>query len=118
MSDLSQQKRVVIITGASGGIGRSCAVTLSNSFPSSSDPRPLVLVLSGRKKNELIITAEQCRSGTTCEICVGDVSNEEDVEGMFKLVKEKYGRVDVLFNVSRTISDVCPWICQVEKGCS
>jgi NADP-dependent 3-hydroxy acid dehydrogenase YdfG len=74
-----------------------------------------VLVLSGRKKNELEITAEQCRSGTTCEICVGDVSNEEDVEGMFKLVKEKYGRVDVLFNVSGTSSDCCPLITQVEE---
>lgn len=88
-----------MITGASGGIGRSCAITLSNSFPCSCHPEPLVLVLSGRREAELQATAKECREGTTCEIAVGDISNDEDVAKMFGMVKEKYGRVDVLFNV-------------------
>lgn len=59
-----------------------------------------MLVLSGRRQAELEATAKECRDGTVCEICVGDVSNEADVEKMFGTVKEKYGRIDVLFNVS------------------
>jgi NAD(P)-dependent dehydrogenase (short-subunit alcohol dehydrogenase family) len=88
-----------LITGASGGIGRACAVHLSQVFPSAEDQRPLVLVLSGRRQGELEETAKQTREGTTTEIVVGDVSKEEDVVQMFKLVKEKYGRVDIVFNV-------------------
>jgi NADP-dependent 3-hydroxy acid dehydrogenase YdfG len=93
--------RVIVITGASGGIGRTCAVALSHAFPSQAQPEPLVLVLSGRRKAELEATAKECREGTTVEICVGDVSSDADVQGMFGTVKEKYGRVDLLFNVSR-----------------
>jgi len=91
--------RVILITGASGGIGRACAIGLSNTFPTAGDDRPLVLILSGRREAELQATANETREGTTTEIVVGDVSKEEDVESMFKLVKEKYGRVDVVFNV-------------------
>lgn len=98
--------RVILITGASGGIGRACAIGLSNTFPTASDDRPLVLILSGRREGELQATAKETREGTTTEIVVGDVSKEEDVESMFKLVKEKYGRVDVVFNVGCTRSDL------------
>ena len=100
--------RVILITGASGGIGRSCAVYLSNTFPGQGDDRQLVLVLSGRRQGELETTASECKEGTTTEIVVGDVSKDDDVASMFKTVKEKYGRLDVLFNVS-----VCPG----QRGC-
>jgi NAD(P)-dependent dehydrogenase (short-subunit alcohol dehydrogenase family) len=92
--------RVILITGASGGIGRSCAIHLSNVFPSAGDDRQLVLVLSGRRESELEATAKGCKEGTTTEIVVGDVSKDEDVASMFKTVREKFGRLDVLFNVS------------------
>jgi NADP-dependent 3-hydroxy acid dehydrogenase YdfG len=96
----SSTPRVIVITGASSGIGRSCAIALSNAFPSSSNPEPLVLVLSGRRQGELEATAKECREGTTTEVCCGDVSKEEDVVAMFEVVRRKYGRVDVVFNVS------------------
>jgi NAD(P)-dependent dehydrogenase (short-subunit alcohol dehydrogenase family) len=97
---MSQQHRVIVITGASGGIGRTCAVALSNAFPSAAHPEPLVLILSGRRQAELEATARECREGTVCEICVGDVSKDGDVEAVFERVREKYQRVDFLFNVS------------------
>lgn len=92
--------RVILITGASAGIGRACAITLSNSFPTAEHPEPLVLVLVGRRQEELEKTGKLCKEGTTIEIGTGDVGKEEDVERIFGVVKEKYGRLDVLFNVS------------------
>lgn len=90
----TETSKVVLITGASSGIGRSCAIALSKAFS------PLVLILSGRREAELHATAKDCREGTTTEVCPGDVSKEEDVVRMFSTVKEKYGRLDIVFNVS------------------
>jgi len=95
--------KVILITGASGGIGRACAIALSNADWAG---RELVLVLSGRRAAELQTTADACRPGTTVEICPGDVSVDADVERMFGVVKSKYGRLDVLFNVSQ-VQDLC-----------
>lgn len=92
--------RVILITGASAGIGRSCAITLSKAFPSEEHPEQLVLFLVGRREEELKKTAEACREGTITEIQTGDMAKEEDVERIFNVVKEKYGRLDLLFNVS------------------
>ena len=120
MSISSNTPRVVVITGASGGIGRACAIAISHAFPSPLDPRPLVLVLSGRREAELVATQKECRQGTTCEVCVGDVSSDHDVERVFGLVREKYGRVDVLFNVSPCgrYGDVgLKWEMVVERWC-
>lgn len=94
MSSLSTPQ-VILITGASGGIGRACAKALSTAYPN------VVLVLSGRREEALKATAELCKCKT--EICVGDVSVDEDVERMFEIVKSKFGRIDVLFNVSRGV---------------
>lgn len=96
----SQSQRVILITGASAGIGRSCAIGLSKAFPSPEHPEQLVLVLVGRRQEELEKTGKSCREGTVIEIGTGDVGKEEDVERIFGVVKQKYGRLDLLFNVS------------------
>ncbi|KLT40554.1 NAD(P)-binding protein, partial [Cutaneotrichosporon oleaginosum] len=82
--------QVILITGASGGIGRACAIALSEAYPKC------VLVLSGRRADALRETADACTGPT--EIAVGDVSKDEDVASMFEMVTKKYGRLDVLFN--------------------
>jgi len=89
-----------LITGASAGIGRSCAITLSKAFPNEEHSQPLVLFLVGRREEELKKTGEACKDGTIIEIQTGDMGKEEDVERIFSVVKEKYGRLDLLFNVS------------------
>ena len=89
----SSEPKVILVTGASAGIGRSCAIALSEAFS------PLVLILSGRREAELQATAEQCRESATTEVCVTDVSREEEVVRMFGVIREKYGRLDVVFNV-------------------
>ncbi|KAL1409078.1 hypothetical protein Q8F55_005902 [Vanrija albida] len=84
---MSSAPKVILITGASGGIGRACAVALSRAIS------PLVLVLSGRREDELRATAEACAPATV-EVVPGDVSDEGDVRSMFGLVADKYGRLD------------------------
>ncbi|TYJ56607.1 hypothetical protein B9479_002699 [Cryptococcus floricola] len=91
-------QRVILVTGASGGIGRASSIALSNAFPSPSHPEELVLVLVGRRYAELEATARQVREGTTTEIAVGDASNEGVVKRILETVSEKYGRLDLLFN--------------------
>lgn len=98
--------KVVVITGASGGIGRACAIALSQAYPK--DGQDLVLVLSGRREAELQATADACKQGTTVEPVTGDVSNQADVDRMFETVRSKYGRVDVLFNVSNRTATARP----------
>ncbi len=61
---MAANNRVVVITGASGGIGRCTAISVSNAFPSQTHPEKLVLVLSGRRQAELEATAKECREGT------------------------------------------------------
>ncbi|WWC96570.1 hypothetical protein V866_003438 [Kwoniella sp. B9012] len=90
---MTKPDRVILITGASGGIGRPCAISLSHALPS-----PVALILSGRRIAELQETAKQLRVGTISELVVGDVSAEEDVRSIFQLIKAKYGRLDLLFN--------------------
>ena len=101
--------RVILITGASAGIGRSCAITLSKAFPSEEHSQPLVLFLVGRREEELKKTGEACKEGTIIEIQTGDMGKEEDVERIFSVVKEKYGRLDLLFNVSLGTMNAHVW---------
>jgi hypothetical protein len=101
--------RVILITGASAGIGRSCAITLSKAFPSEEHSQPLVLFLVGRREEELKKTGEACKEGTIIEIQTGDMGKEEDVERIFSVVKEKYGRLDLLFNVSSSTMSAVVW---------
>ncbi|BEI85339.1 hypothetical protein CcaverHIS002_0507400 [Cutaneotrichosporon cavernicola] len=90
--------RVILVTGASAGIGRACAIGLSKAFPSPTHPEPLVLALVGRREDELNATAALCREGTVTEVLRGDVSSDEDVGRIFRTIQDKYGRLDVLFN--------------------
>jgi NADP-dependent 3-hydroxy acid dehydrogenase YdfG len=104
--------RVIVVTGASSGIGRATAIGLSEAFPSPANPEPLVLVLVGRREAELKETADACREGTTVEIQIADVSVDAQVSTVFETVKSKYGRLDVLFNVGRRT-----WEPQREQEC-
>ncbi|KAK8846521.1 hypothetical protein IAR55_005607 [Kwoniella newhampshirensis] len=91
-------QRVMLITGASAGIGRATSIHLSQTFPSPSHPEQLVLILVGRRQTELEQTAKQCKEGTITEVATGDAAKEEDVDRICRKIKEKYGRLDLVFN--------------------
>ncbi|WVR09801.1 hypothetical protein IAU60_006877 [Kwoniella sp. DSM 27419] len=98
-------QRVILVTGASAGIGRATSIHLSKTFPSSTHPEELVLVLVGRRQAELEETGKMCREGTVVEVAAGDASKEEDVKRIMDTVKDKYGRLDLLFNSEGEFED-------------
>lgn len=95
MSDNIANK-VVLITGASSGIGEASARLLA-----ASGAR---VVLGARRSDRLErIVGEIRREGGTAEFKKLDVTNREDVQAFVKFAKEKFGRVDVLFNNAGTM---------------
>jgi NAD(P)-dependent dehydrogenase (short-subunit alcohol dehydrogenase family) len=81
--------RVAIVTGGGSGIGRASALALGrNGFS---------VVITGRRKEAL---EESARMGGEAQIVPyqADVSDPAQVEGLFAFTKEKFGRLDFLFN--------------------
>ncbi|NRB39251.1 MAG: SDR family oxidoreductase [Pseudomonadales bacterium] len=85
-------ERVAIVTGAGTGIGQAIACKLAE------DGLRLVLVyaasLSGTEDTLKRIEA----NGGDGQIYRADISNEQDVLGLFEYVQEHYQRLDVLVN--------------------
>ena len=81
--------RVAVITGAGSGIGRASALALCKDGWS--------VALLGRRKDALEETAGLAKGGKTFAVPT-DVSKPEAVVAAFASIKEKFGRVDMLFN--------------------
>ena len=87
----SVKNKVVVITGASSGIGKACA--------SAFFKRGAHLALVARTESQLIeLTQSIINLGGRAIYVVADVSNEQDCSNMISSVIEKYGQIDVLIN--------------------
>ena len=83
--------KVVLITGASSGIGEATARTLGAAGH--------IVVLGARRTERLEkIAAEIRAAGGTAEFRALDVVNRADVADFANFAKNKFGRVDVIFN--------------------
>lgn len=80
--------RVVIITGASSGIGAGAAIHLSKLGAK--------LVLTGRNKENLMETVAKCK-GEVLPL-VSDVNSEGDRQKVVDETLKKFGKIDVLVN--------------------
>ncbi len=85
------QQKVVIITGASSGIGRALAEQFND--------LKAKLVLAARNIESLEALANQLieRGGDVLAVKT-DVSNESDCKNLIELAVNKFGRIDILIN--------------------
>jgi len=89
--------KVIVITGASGGIGAAAARLLSS--------RGAALVLVARRQRELQAIADEC--GARALAVVADATQREQVQRVVKEAMHRFGRIDVwINNVGRGITRV------------
>jgi NADP-dependent 3-hydroxy acid dehydrogenase YdfG len=87
----SIKDKVVIITGATSGIGEATAKLLAE--------EGAIVALAGRRKDRLdTLQAEIERSGGKAHGIETDVTKYDSVKAMADAVAEKYGQIDILFN--------------------
>lgn len=88
--NLSEQKKSVIVTGSSRGIGRAIAYAFAKEGYN--------VVLNGRSSIKEDQLEELEKFAGNIHVCVGDVSDPEFAERLIKETKSKFGSVDVLIN--------------------
>lgn len=89
--------KVIIITGASSGIGRATSILFSKLGAS--------LSLVGRNETNLKKTHEECeKHGAKVLSVVGDVTSQNDIKNIVQATKMKYQRLDVLVNNAGILS--------------
>jgi short-subunit dehydrogenase len=80
--------KVIVITGASGGIGAATAEAIAR--------RGAAVVLVARREAELRAVAERCGARTLA--IVADVTRRDEVRRVVKESLAKFGRIDVWMN--------------------
>jgi meso-butanediol dehydrogenase / (S,S)-butanediol dehydrogenase / diacetyl reductase len=84
---MMSNSRTAIVTGAGSGIGRAVAHALLDAG--------YRVALAGRREEPLLATAAD-RAGALA--VVTDVADAESVAALFTTVRDRWGRLDVLFN--------------------
>jgi NAD(P)-dependent dehydrogenase (short-subunit alcohol dehydrogenase family) len=82
--------KVAIVTGAGSGVGKAAALALLKGG--------YKVALAGRRKDMLEATAKASGADERALCVPTDVARQDSVKALFAAVKQKWGRVDVLFN--------------------
>jgi NAD(P)-dependent dehydrogenase (short-subunit alcohol dehydrogenase family) len=83
--------RIALVSGGGSGIGRASAVALARDG--------FAVVVAGRQPQPLDATVELCRATGADSLAVAaDVTDPASVEALFATVRERFGRLDLLFN--------------------
>lgn len=90
---MSRKNRVVVITGASSGIGRAAALH----FAADGD----CVVLASRRRDALDDVARQCEDlGVPALVVPTDVTDSDAVDALAAAAVERFGRIDVWVNAA------------------
>jgi 3-oxoacyl-[acyl-carrier protein] reductase len=91
--------RVALVTGASQGIGRACALMLAE--------RGATVALAARNEAKLAeVAAEIAAAGGKAHVFVLDLSSEESIKECAKAVIAGLGKVDILVNNGGITRDI------------
>lgn len=91
--------KIAVVTGASKGIGRACALRLAKDGMT-------VVVNYSHSDAEAAKTVEEIKAaGGDAVAYKADVSDLNQVKDMFKFVSDTYGRVDILVNNAGIVRD-------------
>ena len=93
MIDLSKKK--VLLTGASGGIGKAIAKELNSSGAH--------ICLTGRNKEELVKLQNEL--GDNSSFIIADLSNHDEIDNLVSGAEEKLGSIDILINNAGVTDD-------------
>jgi NAD(P)-dependent dehydrogenase (short-subunit alcohol dehydrogenase family) len=98
---MSSGEKIAVVTGAGSGIGRHSALALAKAG--------WTVALAGRRKEALDATVE-AGGGTGGRLLavVADVGDPASVQALFATVKERFGRLDLLFNNAGTGAPAIP----------
>jgi short-subunit dehydrogenase len=89
MKNLNQ--KVVIVTGASSGIGKACVTAFAGKGSS--------VMMAARNMDKLQSAMEEVKkNGNNIAICKADVANESDCKNLIDTTLQEFGRIDVLIN--------------------
>jgi 3-oxoacyl-[acyl-carrier protein] reductase len=86
---MSLSGRVAIVTGASQGIGRACAIELAK--------RGASVALVARNQQKLEEVAAEMAPART-RVAPADIENEDQIKAAFKAVIADLGKIDILVN--------------------
>ena len=93
--DFSLKGKIALVTGASRGIGEAIAITLSDYGAHC--------ILASRKADGLKGVAEKIASrGGKADVLPCHVGDLKQIEGLFKQIKERYGKLHILINNAAT----------------
>ena len=85
------KNKVVLITGASSGIGKQTAIEFAKLGSN--------IILVARRKNKLEQVENELKQfNVNTLVCACDVSKKDQVEKMSKIVLEKFNSIDILVN--------------------
>ncbi len=85
------QGRIALVTGASQGIGRACALELAR--------QGATVALAARNESKLAeIAAEIATAGGQASAFALDVSSEDSIRSGAKAILDQYGKVEILVN--------------------
>jgi NAD(P)-dependent dehydrogenase (short-subunit alcohol dehydrogenase family) len=87
---MSSSSKIAIVTGAGTGVGKAAALALLNGGWS--------VVLAGRRPEPLAEVIKASGAADRTLAVPTDVANPDSVKALFAKAKEKFGRVDLLFN--------------------
>jgi 3-oxoacyl-[acyl-carrier protein] reductase len=95
---MSLAGRVALVTGASQGIGRACAVQLAK------DGAAVALVARNQEKLEEAMQ-EIVAAGGQAAVFAADIADEEQVKAAFKAAMAQFGKLEILVNNAGVTKD-------------